>query len=78
MEIVKAYQVLVKAYTLLVVSKHTKIYMTENEANAYKTHLENNVVWNTPVIVSVVPVYLISDDGNYQLLSAKSVIITST
>lgn len=71
MNVNKAYQVQVKAYKTKLVPKHTKIFDTEEKALSYKTELENNVMWNTPVSIETVSVYLINDGNTNYLLQGN-------
>lgn len=73
MNFVKAYQVQVKAYMTKVVPKHTKVFNTEEDANMYKTQLEDEVIWNVPVNIEVLTVYLINDEASYYLLHGNYV-----
>lgn len=68
MEIVKAYQVIVRAYITKIIPEQCKIFETEQEANACMQRLTTEVIWNTPVNVEVVPVYCVVDgDVNFVL-----------
>jgi hypothetical protein len=70
MNLVKAYQVQVKAYMKKVVPKHTKVFSTAEDANTYKAQLEDGVIWNVPVNIEVLSVYLVNDgdsNSNYLL-----------
>jgi hypothetical protein len=75
MDLVKGFRVIVKAYHTQIIPKHTKVFDTEDKANAYKDILSNEVIWNTAVKVDIETVYMIydTDEGNYFLLGGNHI-----
>lgn len=73
MELAKGFRVVVKAYHTQVVPKHTKVFDTEDKADAYKDILTKEVIWNTAVKVDVETVYMIYDknEKKYYLLDGS-------
>lgn len=73
MDLAKGFRVVVKAYHTQVVPKHTKVFDTQDKADAYKDILTKEVIWNTAVTVDIETVYMIYDksEKKYYLLDGK-------
>ena len=76
MQLTKGYKVTIRTYNTQEVKRYSKTFLNENDAVTYRVELDS-AVWNSPVTISLDPVYMVSDGETYYQLDGNFVRIST-